>query len=168
MVWTTHFISSLYILPDLFRGVLVVFQPIISIKKHKTVPDTSCLTLLWCHFTQCIRLKECSAEWSSRPNVLVCCVWLVFLWPVSQTCLSFGIWTGCDAGTTSDQQKSANRRHVSPQNVALYLGLKSKQRAWTFFFFFVSTDQHPHQSQLGIQSLQDYTVLSSVFFKQPS
>lgn len=132
-----------------------MFQPIISIKKHKTVPDTSYLTLLWCHFTQmCIRLKECSAEWSSRPNVLVCYVRLVFLWPVSQTCLSFGIlnrlWCRDYLWSTEVHQKKT--RFASKCRLVSW---PYKQTA--------GLDQHPHQSQLGIQSLQDYTVLSSVF-----
>lgn len=50
--------------------------------------------------------------------------------------LSFGILNKLWWSLPSYQQKEQKlhkKSHVSPQNVALYLGLKSKQQSWTYF-----------------------------------
>lgn len=66
------------------HGCLSSFYPLETTASESSgcprLPDTSYLTPLSCHFIQmCIRLKECSAQWFTRPNIAVSFVLLMFL-----------------------------------------------------------------------------------------
>lgn len=120
------------------HGCLSSFYPLETTASESSgcprLPDTSYLTPLSCHFIQmCIRLKECSAQWFTRPNIAVSFVLLMFLWPISQTCFThaFGILDN----RRNKVKEDMFRLKMSP----CILALREKQQAWTHFFFYIQT-----------------------------